>query len=174
VEEGITPSNFFLCHLEHLFTEAGTWQAKLAVPSAGPQAEADGVVSFNPRYPETPSSLKLNYLNEAEAKAPKAPCLGSANEPIAEKGNLCVYRGEIKGGEAAEDKNITEPGAPAFAEPKGGFIANKGSCVISTDSCQTGVLVIFRSVGFVEGGAPGTVTAPTTLNARGSWTVTAN
>jgi hypothetical protein len=177
VEEGISPTNFFLCHLEHKFTEAGTWEAKLAVPSGGPQAEADGVVSFDPRYPEA-TALKVVYKNEAESKTVTPPCSGSVNEPVAEHGNLCVYRGEQKGSEAVEDKNIKEPGAAvapegAFAAPKGEFIVNKGSCVTAADNCQTGILVIFRSAQFAEP-TPVTVAAATSLNARGSWTVTAN
>jgi hypothetical protein len=132
-------------------------------------------VSFNPRYPEA-TALKLTYKNEAESKSPAAPCSGSVNEPVAEHGNLCVYRGPTKGTET-EDKNITEPNAQVtplgpFTTPSGEFIAPKGSCVTAADNCQAGVLVIFRTAQFAEPGV--TVTAASYLNAFGSWTVTAN
>jgi hypothetical protein len=133
-------------------------------------------VSFNPRYPEKPSTLKPTYKNEAESKAPAAPCLGSVNEPAAEKGNLCVYRGAKKGTEK-EDKNITEPNAEVtplgpFTTPSGEFIAPKGSCITASDNCQTAVMVVFRTAQFAEPAV--TVTEASYLNASGSWAVTAN
>jgi hypothetical protein len=147
----------------------------------GPQAEADGVVSFSPKYP-LETSLKLNYLNEAEALAVKTTiCLGSTNEPQAERGNLCVYRGAQKPAEAENDKEIVEPGAEpvagvlgdTFATPAGEFIHNKVECNKENGQCQTSLLVVFRTKGFTSGPI-GTVAAPAYLDARGSWAVTAN
>ena len=175
---GISPNDVTNCYLKTKFAETGTWTAAIAVPAGGPQEQANGVVSFNPKYPESPSTLSLTYRNEAEARAPAAPCLGSVTEPQAVKGNLCVYRGEQRGTEPTEDKNITEPNAEVlpngtFKTPKGEFIANKGACITETDNCQTGVMVVFRTAQFAEP-APVTVTAPSSLNASGSWAVTAN
>jgi hypothetical protein len=121
--------------------------------------------------------LKLNYRNESEAISIIKPCLGAPNEPTAEKGNLCVYRGSSAAKEAG-DKEIIEPGAevlPAgtFATPLGEFIAQGGECAKETGVCQTAVMVIFRTKGFVEAGG-GTVAGPAYLNAFGSWAVTAN
>jgi hypothetical protein len=147
----------------------------------GPQAEADGVVSFNPKYPKG-TALTLKYKNEAESQSPALPCVGSVNEPIAEKGNLCVYRG-VQFGKEAEDKNITEPAAIAlpwgtFATPFGEFIPNNQECNKENGQCQAGVLVLFRTAQFGEvgdgiTGEPKTVTAASYLDARGSWAVTA-
>jgi hypothetical protein len=174
---GISPEDRTGCVLKAKFTETGTWSASIAVPNGGPQQQASAVVAFNPQYPQAePSTLHLNYRNEAEAKSPKAPCLGSVNEPAAVKGNLCVYRGETKGTEG-EDKNITEPGAEvapngAFAVPQSKFILNGGECNELESQCRTGVLVVFRTAQFAEPGV--TVTAASYLNAIGSWAVTAN
>jgi len=156
--------------------ETGTWTAAIAVPAGGPQEQANGVVSLNPKYPLEPSTLKLKYRNEVEALAPQPPCIGSVNEPTAEKGNLCVYRGLQRGKESAEDKNIKEPNAAGnletFKTPNGEFIANGGECNKETDQCQLGVQVIFRTAQFAEPRVK--VTAESYLNASGSWAVTAN
>jgi hypothetical protein len=174
---GISPEDRVTCSLKEKNQETGTWQAHISVPVGGPQAEADAVVAFEPGYPQTePHSLHLNYRNENEAKSPKAPCLGSVNEPQAVKGNLCVYRGEQVGGEA-EDKNIIEPAAEvapngAFAVPQAKFILNGGECNELESQCRTGILVVFRTTGFTS--PAGTVAAASYLDARGSWAVTAN
>jgi hypothetical protein len=102
------------------------------------------------------------------------------NEPIAVKGNLCVYRGSLKGKEA-EDKNITEPAAiplpwGTFSTPNGEFIENNEECNKENGQCRAGLLVVFRTAQFGEvgEGEPKTVTAASYLDARGSWAVTAN
>jgi hypothetical protein len=153
------------------------WSAHISVPTGGPQAESDGVVSFNPKYPIEPSTLKMKYKNEAESQSPVLPCIGSPNEPVAQKGNLCVLRGLSTEKEAA-DKEIIEPGAEVtsagtFAVPNGEFLLNNAECNKENGQCQTGLLVVFRTKGFVEAGG-GTVAAPAYLNASGSWAVTAN
>src|SRR5262249_43796638 len=72
---------------------SGTWSVPIAVPAGGPQDQAIGPVSMPCEYPEEPATETVTYRNEPESLAPKAPCLGSPNEPTAEPGNLCVYRG---------------------------------------------------------------------------------
>jgi hypothetical protein len=171
---GISPEDRITCTLNAKVTEQGTWSAHISVPTGGPQAEADGVVSFNPKYPKEPSTLKVKYKNEAESQVPAAPCIGSTNEPVAVKGNLCVYRGLQKGREA-EDTNITEPGAEiekTFATPNGEGLNNNEACNNETPHCSLGVLVIFRTAQFEEPRVK--VTAESYLDARGSWAVTAN
>jgi hypothetical protein len=174
---GISPNDVTNCYLKTKFAETGNWTAAIAVPAGGPQEQANGVVSLNPKYPVEPSTLKLKYKNEPESQVPALPCVGSPNEPQAERGNLCVYRGLQRGKESAEDKNIKEPNAAGnletFKTPNGEFIANGGECNKETDQCQLGVQVIFRTAQFAEP-APVTVTAPSSLNASGSWAVTAN
>jgi hypothetical protein len=173
---GISPNEVTNCFLKTKVAETGGWSASISVPNGGPQQQANGIVSFSPKYPLEPSTLTLNYRNEAEAGSPTPPCLGSINEPQAEKGNLCVYRGATKGKET-EDKNITEPNAEVtpfgpFTTPHGEFIPPKGTCVAATGNCQTAVMVVFRTAQFAEPGV--TVTAASYLNAFGSWAVTAN
>jgi hypothetical protein len=166
------------CFLNAKFSESGTWQANVSLPTGSPQHEEDVPITFNPRYPLEPHTLKIKYLNEAEALAAKVePCLGSTNEPTANAGNLCVYRGATKPAEAAGDKGILEPKeipAPAntFVTPGGEFLAQGAECNKENGQCQTGVSVVFRTKGFTE--AVGNTTEPTYLNARGSWTVTGN
>jgi hypothetical protein len=173
---GISPEDRITCTLNAKVTEQGTWSAHISVPTGGPQAEADGVVSFNPKYPIEPSTLKIKYKNEAESEVPALPCIGSVNEPVAQKGNLCVYRG-LQRGKETEDKNIKEPNAAGntegFATPLGEFIANGGECNKENGQCQNGVVVIFRTAQFAEPGGV-SVTATSYLDARGSWAVTAN
>src|SRR5262249_16941351 len=176
---GISPNEVTNCFLKTKVAETGGWSAHISVPSGGPQAESDGVVSFDPKYPLEPSTLKLTYRNEAEAEAPTLPCVGSVNEPTAERGNLCVYRGLQKGKEA-EDQNITEPGAEVlpygpFATPHGEFIGASQKFECNTKgggNCQTAVMVVFRTAQFAEPAVK--VTADSYLDARGSWAVTAN
>jgi hypothetical protein len=175
---GISPNDVTNCFLKTKVAETGTWTAAIAVPAGGPQEQANGVVSFNPKYPLEPSTLKLKYRNETEAEAPVPPCVGSPNEPQAEKGNLCVYRGLTVAKEATGDREIIEPGAevaPAggFATPLGEFIKSGEECNKESGNCQLGVMVVFRTKGFVEAGT-GTVTGSAYLNAWGSWAVTAN
>jgi hypothetical protein len=125
-------------------------------------------VSFNPKYPIEPSTLTLDYKTEPESLAPKAPCLGSVNEPQAEKGHLCIYSGS---GVSKEPENKAA-GFIGFDTPFGEAIANHGACNAESGNCQTGVLVIFRTTGWTP--APGVTAAPGYLDNRGSWAVTAN
>jgi hypothetical protein len=173
---GISPEDRTSCTLKAKATESGGWSAHIAVPAGGPQVEADGVVSLNPQYPLAPSTLTLKYKNEAESLVPASPCIGSTNEPVAVKGNLCVYRGLSAAKEAA-DKNIIEPNAEiekTFATPNGEGLKSGEACNEESSHCNVAVMVIFRTEGFVEAGT-GTVPAGGAyLNARGSWAVTAN
>jgi hypothetical protein len=172
---GLSPNDVTTCRLKEKVAETGAWSASIAVPNGGPQQQANGVVSFNPKYPIEPATLTLHYRNEAESGSPTKPCLGSVNEPQAEQGNLCVYRGAQKGKET-EDKNIKEPNAAGntegFGTLLGEHLENGKECPNEVGLCQTGVLVIFRTAQFAEPSVP--VTAASYLNAFGSWAVTAN
>jgi hypothetical protein len=172
---GISPNDVTNCFLKEKVAETGTWSASIAVPNGGPQQQANGVASFSPKYPLEPATLTLHYRNEAESQSPAKPCLGSVNEPQAEKGNLCFYRGAQKGKET-EDTNIKEPGAAGntegFGTLLGEHLENGKECPNEVGLCQTGVLVIFRTAQFAEPSVP--VTAASYLNAFGSWAVTAN
>jgi hypothetical protein len=78
----------------------------------------------------------------------------------------------------AADKEIIEPGAEpapagAFATPLGEFLKSGEECNKEVAPCQLGVMVVFRTKGFLEAGG-GTVAGAAYLNAWGSWAVTAN
>ena len=85
-------------------SESGTWSATISEPARAPQTQVDGSVSLSIPLSEA-ERLKVVYRNEAQALEPKAPCLGSPGQPVADPGNLCVYRGGGLGSRESEDKN---------------------------------------------------------------------
>jgi hypothetical protein len=176
---GISPENRTTCRLKENATEAGAWSANISVPTGAPQAEADGVISFKPELQKGKAhAIKLTYKNEAESGAPALPCVGSVNEPIAQKGNLCVLRGVSKLKEA-QDKGIIEPNAEiekTFTTPFGEGLNPKEECNNETNHCNAGVLLIFRTTGFNDEPLTNPEPEPTKelayLQARGSWAMT--
>src|ERR1700730_9031762 len=130
------------CVLKAKAQESGTWSVDIQGSAGDPQAESDGVVSFNPQYPaETSSGLKVTYRNEPESLSPKTPCLGSVNEPTAEPGNLCVYRGSG----IPKEPTDTDAKFIGFATPFGEQVANGGALSPESDQGRTGMLVQFRT-----------------------------
>ena len=147
-------------------SESGGWSATISVPSGGPQTQADGVVSFPTPLPRG-EKVKFTYRNEREALEPKAPCLGSVNEPVAEPGNLCVYRGGAGfGSKENEDRNTK---FVQFEDFFGETIRETGEA----NSGDLGVLIIFRTNEFGVEGAHLTLAKEAELTAAGSWAVTA-
>ena len=73
-------------------SEEGGWSASINVTTGGLQQQADGAISYPIPLPERP---KVVYLNEVQVLEPGTVvgCNGSANEPVAEPGYLCVYQG---------------------------------------------------------------------------------
>ena len=140
--------------------ETGTWSATIDVPAGGLQTQTQGVISFPIKDAEKP---KATYRNFKESGTPKAPCIGNINEPVAEAGNLCVYRGGNFGSLEEEDTNAK---FIAFQEPNGeeGAIGGKA-----------GAFVIFRTEEgvFEAGETPIALANPAHLNAAGSWALTA-
>jgi hypothetical protein len=133
--------------------------------------QADAVVAF-PIPLEKGEEVKFTYRNAAEAAAPKAPCFGSVNEPVAEatalSGNLCVYRGGAGiGSKESEDLNAKEVRFEDFL----------GEVVIATGEANSGDLgvdVVFRTTEFNSGGgAPTTLAKVAYMVAKGSWAVKA-
>jgi len=157
------------CKLKTLGTEQGTWSASISVSASGPQTQANGVVDFNPEYPEEPSTLTVFYKPESENNKLIEGCLGSTNEPVSEPGKLCVIRG------SGEPKEATDLNAKfvQFASPFGELQANKALLNQETDPDRHGAIVEFRTNEF-EPLAPKTVATAARLNAKGSWSVTAN
>jgi hypothetical protein len=154
------------CTLPSKAQETGVWSATLLSPTKGPQTQTAGVVSYPVRLKKGAVILE-KYVNEKEIETPKAPCLGSVNEPKAEPGNLCVYRGGNFGSLEEQDKNA------AFA-----FFENPRGANFSTtaEAGVLGTLILFRSTEFVEEGPPivelKAEHSPVILNANGSWAVT--
>jgi hypothetical protein len=147
-------------------SESGGWSATISVPSGGPQTQADGVVSF-PTPLARGEKVKFTYRNEREAIEPKAPCLGSVNEPVAEPGNLCVYRGGAGfGSKENEDRNAK---FVQFEDLFGETIKETGEA----NSGDLGVLIIFRTTEFGIEGAHLALAKEAELTAAGSWAVTA-
>jgi hypothetical protein len=147
-------------------SESGGWSVTISVPKGGPQTQAAGVVSF-PIPLKKGEKVKITYRNAQQALEPKPPCLGSVNDPAAEPGNLCVYRGGAGFGSGEnEDKNAK------FVQVENFF----GETINETgeaNSGDLGVLLIFRTNEFASEGAPLTLAKEASLTAAGSWALTA-
>jgi hypothetical protein len=112
-------------------------------------------------------TARFIYRTAAESTKPEAPCLGSVNEPVAEPGNLCVYRGGVGfGSRESEDKNAK---FVQFEDFLGETIKETGEA----NSGDLGVLIIFRTNEFATEGARLALAKEATLTAAGSWAVTA-
>ena len=153
-------------------SETGGWSASISAAKGGPQAQAAGVISFPIKLEEKEEGPVFTYRSAEEALKPEAPCLGSVDEPIAEKGNLCVYRGGAgNGSKEGEDRNVTNKKGEVFFQSFFGEKIAKQEGV----SGQAGVDLIFRTKQFNATGAgePAEVTATSYMAAQGSWSVTA-
>ena len=83
-----------------------------------------------------------HFVHESENALNKPPCPGSVNEPGAEKGFLCVFRGGNFGSKEEQDVNVSSgctfsascsPG-PIFEDPAGNKnkTGKKGALVVFT------------------------------------------
>ena len=100
-------------------------------------------------------------MTEVAAESPGSVegCLGSPNEPVAEPGYVCVYRGGFKGILEKEDKN-----AKFFAIYAAGGNIN--------ETASSGQLIAFRTTEFNEGVIE-PIAKEAFLAAGGGWSVTA-
>jgi hypothetical protein len=151
------------CTLPSKGQETGVWSVPAVTGIPGDmQVQEMGVASFPLRLKET-ATITAKYRNEKESEAPEPPCVGSQNEPFAEPGFLCVYRGGNFGSLESQDKN-----AKFF-----NFEKPNGQLLIPGEVGVLGVLIAFRSNQFTEEGTtPAKLTAETYLDAGGSWAVT--
>jgi hypothetical protein len=146
-------------------TERGEWSVSMASPTNGPQVQASGVVSYPIPLCEE-EVLKLEYVserNEFEGGIGGGGCLGSAAEPVAESGFLCVYRQGSPGAQEPKDMNA------AFF----GFQAPNGA---NGETGTRGELIVFRTSEFNEVTPIRELTSsksPVILSAGGTWAVTA-
>jgi hypothetical protein len=163
------PPEHIDCFLKSKATETGGWSATMRAASGTEQAETQGVVSF-PIPLKVNEQVKLNYRDEAQSASPAAPCLGSATEPIAEAGNLCVYRGGAGSGSKEKGGGTIDKNAKfvKFEDFLGESFAETGLA----NSGDLGVDVVFRTTEYNEE-EPLTLKTEAGLNAKGSWAVTA-
>jgi hypothetical protein len=156
--------------------ETGGWAVWISAASGAPQVQAAAVLSF-PIPLKKNAKYKVTYRNAEEALAPAAPCLGSVNEPNAEAGNLCVYRGGNFGSLESEDKNVTNgKGAnakPFFEEFVGNEQYTSGSETSGEgNSGDLGIDLVWRTLQFTkEGGEVATLSATSYTAAHGSWAI---
>jgi len=107
-------------------------------------------------------TLTLRYVDavEAETAGAAAGCPGSVSDPVAERGYLCVYRGQNFGSNEAEDLHAR---FSQFRSPPGE----------AEGVGRDGELIVFRTDEFKEASPILELKAAAALTAEGSWAVTA-
>jgi hypothetical protein len=139
-------------------------------PTGAYQQQYESPLSFPVRLKKGSLVTRATYRTAFAAEQPFPPCLGTVREPVAETGNLCVYRGQSLGSIEGMDKNA------AFF----GFTDLAGELFTTSKKVgNLGELVLFRSVNnspfFKEefGEAePGVITEAAYMEGGGSWAVT--
>jgi hypothetical protein len=155
-------------------SESGTWAAGIQEPAGAPQVQTEGPITFQVPLSEAQGrALKVRYLNEKQVEEPvsRPECPGSAEEPEAAEGWLCIFQGATAatGSLEAEWSNA---GFKRVEDPGGNSSA-------SVTDFSRGALVVYRTTEFKEGLGECTSTAvctiakAATLNASGSFAVTA-
>jgi hypothetical protein len=158
--------------------EMGTWSAVIDVPAGGQQIQADATIAFPiPLSGNQATKLKIRYMNETEALEPieHPECTGTAQEPNAEDGWLCIYQGataEIgtlkpewkEAGFFAVENGAGETCRPTFPAESGVL-----TCKFE-ENFQLGGLVAFRTRTFKEV-PPFTIPGNAALSAAGTWAV---
>jgi hypothetical protein len=158
------------CTLASGFQETGTWSVHINAPTGAFQQQYMSPISFPIRLKKGTGVTTLTYKPEPVAEEPARPCLGTVEEPTAEPGNLCVYRGSFKGGLEAMDKNAaffqfsTPRGENSTLVKRPGFL---GEAIVFRSRENTPVFK--EEVGETE---PGTITNAAYMEAFGSWAVT--
>jgi len=162
-------------------SETGTWSATIHAEVGDFEVQSQGSITFNCQLSEAQGrSLKVHYLNEKDVALPGSVvgCPGSAEQPEAEEGNLCIFQGATAtaGSLETEWKNVecpTSTGAkcsaatPTFIEDPG------GNHVAGVTDFAVGALVIYRTLEYKENLPETKTTLATILNADGSFAVTA-
>ncbi len=103
-------------------TETGSWSfgyvaAELELPIYVP-------ISFPIPLPETLAATAVHRVNKAgeEEGQPSTKCLGTAAEPKAAPGNLCIYTYEEAGTFLLGNEQIADPGSSAEGAGKAGAL----------------------------------------------------
>jgi hypothetical protein len=143
-------------------------------PAGGPQAQASGAISFPIQLSEKQGlSLKVKYLTETEVEAvtTRPECPGSAQEPEAAEGWLCIFQGATAQTGSLE-KEWSNAGFKKVEDAGGNSVA-------TTTDFSRGALVVYRTNEFKEelgkctSSAVCTIAKAATLTASGSFAVTA-
>jgi hypothetical protein len=159
--------------------EQGPWSATISVSSGGPQTQAAGEIYFaTPLDEASRESMKVRYMNEVEVLTPTEheECVGSAAEPFAAEGWLCIYQGATAnfGSLKTEWKEAhffaVENGFGESCLPAAGLESGVLTCT-GTKNFQLGGFVVFRTKTFKE--PPTTIPAAAQLTAMGTWAVRA-
>jgi hypothetical protein len=141
----------------------------ISAPTGAPQQQYESPISFPIRLKKG-DLVKPVYRSSVLDEKPEQPCAGSPLEPIAQAGNLCVYRSNADHGALeSQDRNA------AFFTFTDSFGENSA---ISGKVGPLGEKVVFRSVNnsapFAEEGteAPAVITEMAYMEGGGSWAVT--
>jgi len=162
--------------------ETGTWSATMHVEVSDFQSQTQGSISFPCQLSEEQGrKLKIRYLNQVEVAAvTKRPeCPGSAEQPEATPGWLCIFQGATAtpGSVEGEWKNYEAPTGttPVTFIQDGGGNKCTSPCVSPTGipDYAVGALVVFRTNPFVENAPETKVAVATILNADGTFAVNA-
>jgi hypothetical protein len=170
-QECETVVEHIICFLKSKATETGGWSATIHAPAGTVQEQTQAAISY-PIPLKAKTAVKLTYRNEMEALLVMAPCLGSVDEPTAEAGNLCVYRGGMDVGakeKGVEVGNVDENAAFShFASAAGETLTTTGLANAGDES----IAVDFRTTEF-SNTTPLKLVKESNLNAKGSWALTA-
>jgi hypothetical protein len=169
------PPIHFNCFMKSKGTETGVWAASIHVAAGGVQQAANAALSY-PIPLKVNAAVTVTYRTEPQSTTPSAPCLGSPDEPFAEPGNLCTYRGGAEPGTkelpGAEIGNVDEHAAfSSFADALGEEIPNLGKTGLA-NAGDIGINIRFRTSEFGKE-TPVKVAAESNLSAKGSWALTA-
>jgi hypothetical protein len=135
-------------------------------PEKAPQAEFDGVVSYQiPLCPNTQTGVLSVYLTEVKSEIPATVvaegCEGSQNEAGAQPGHVCLFTANGPGATESVWKNAA---FVTMREPDG---------VTSPTSGTQGVRAVFQTKGFQETGKGSIPAGGAYLVAAGPWAVRA-
>jgi hypothetical protein len=160
------------CFLKSKATETGGWSATLRAAAGTEQGQTQAAISY-PFALKEKEAVKLTYRNEPQSIVPTAPCLGSTDEPFAEPGNLCTYRG---GAEAGSKETGSEVGNIDKNVKFTNFASAFGEEITTTGLANAGdetIDIVFRTAEFSKEKAIEKITLESNLNAKGSWALTA-
>jgi len=160
--------------------EAGEWSDTINVAPGGYQEQTQGAISY-PCSLGQEEEIHVAYVTEGELSASGGIheiCEGTANEPVAEVGFLCVFN-FATATVGNKEKEYKEAEFFALMDSAGTINFAKGEistppetkAQYPTSKSKIGELVVFRTKVFSVTGTPTTLAKAATSNAAGSWAV---